>query len=74
MSATKDLLTISDLVRSLRENGLPAAYSTVHRKVIEGTYPATRFGQAWCIKATDLPEIMAIENARASRRPAAAYA
>ena len=51
-------ISLIDLPRALRDQGVTANYSTVWRAAVDGRIPATRDGRRWWIDPSDMPTIM----------------
>ena len=54
-----DKISITDLPRTLREQGTVISYNMAWRAANEGRIPAERHGKRWFVKASDLDTIRA---------------
>ena len=54
-----DKISITDLPRALRAEGIETTYNTVWRAASEGRIPAERHGKRWFVNTADLPKVQA---------------
>lgn len=66
------LLTPEQLSDAIVKSGLSMRPRTVHRRLIDGAYPAFQHSGAWIIDRADVPQIVEIERriSRAKRTSA----
>ena len=50
-------ISLIELPRLLRAEGIETSYATAWRAVVDGKIPATKQGRGWWIDKADLPEV-----------------
>lgn len=52
-------ISILDLPRTLKAEGVATTYHQVWKGAVEGKFPAERHGSRWFVREADLPQVKA---------------